>query len=188
MPSAITHAAVGAAAAYAFAPSGAPRRFGVLAVACAVFPDLDAISFFYRLPYHHFFSHREFLHSFFFGFILSFAVMAIFLCDDSRFSRRWFSFFGFFFLVTAGHGLLDALNSGGYGVALFLPFDNSRFSFPWTPFPISPIRIRSFFSPWGWSVVKSELLGIWLPCLILAVIIRRFRSASAGIKNRRAGV
>ncbi len=184
MPSAFTHAAVGAAAAWAFAPAGAPRNLGVLAVACSVFPDIDVIAFFYRLPYHHFFFHRGFLHSLFFALILSFAVMAIFFRNHRHFSGRSFSFFAFFFLLAASHGLLDALNSGGYGVSLFLPFDDSRYSFPWTPLPISPIGIRSFFSPWGWTVMKSEILWIWLPFLFFGLIFRwfRFRSTLAGSK------
>jgi len=182
MPSAITHAAVGATAAWAFAPSGAPRHLGVLAVVCSVLPDLDVISFFYRLPYHHLFFHRGFFHSLFFAFILSFAIVTIFFRDPQLLSRRSFSFFVFFFLLTACHGLLDALNSGGYGVALFLPFDDSRYSFPWTPLPISPIRVRSFLSPWGWTVLKSEILWIWLPFLVLALLFRWFRSTLAGSK------
>ena len=188
MPSAITHAAVGAAAAWAFAPSGAPRHWGALALACSILPDLDVISFFYRLPYHHLFFHRGFLHSLFFALILSLAIVTIFFRAPQPFSRRWVFFFVFFFLLTASHGLLDALNSGGYGVALFLPFDDSRYSFPWTPLPISPIRVRSFFSPWGWTVVKSELLWIWLPFLFLALFFRWVRSTLAGNKKRRAGL
>jgi inner membrane protein len=176
MPTAITHGIVGLTASLAFAPSGAARHFGVLAVACSVLPDLDVIAFFYRLPYPHFFFHRGFFHSLFFSLILSLAVTAIFFRDPNHFFRKSFSFFAFFFLLTASHGLLDALNTGGYGVALFLPFDDARYSFPWTPLPISPIRIRSFFSPWGWSVVRSELLWIWLPGLLLVLIIRRIRS------------
>jgi inner membrane protein len=188
MPSAITHAAVGAAAAWAFAPSGAPKYLGVLAVVCSVFPDIDVIAFFYRLPYPHFFFHRGFFHSLFFSLILSFAILTIFFHDPKQFSRRSFSFFVFFFLLTASHGLLDALNSGGYGVALFLPFDDSRYSFPWTPLPISSIGIRSFFSPWGWTVVKSELLWIWLPSLFLVLISRSVRSAFAGHEKKRVGL
>ena len=188
MPSAITHAAVGAGAAWAFAPSGAPRYLGVLAVACSVLPDLDVIAFFYRLPYHHFFFHRGFFHSLFFSLIVGLAIMTIFFRDQNHFPRRSFSFFVFFFLLTASHGLLDALNSGGYGVALFLPFDDSRYSFPWTPLPISPIRVRSFYSPWGWTVVKSELLWIWLPFLFLALFFRWVRSTLAAGKKRRAGL
>jgi inner membrane protein len=188
MPSAITHAAVGAMAAFAFPPARAPRHFGVLAVACAVLPDLDVISFFYRLPYHSFFSHRGFFHSLFFALILAFAVTALFFSGGKPFSRRTLPFFVFFFLVTASHGLLDALNSGGYGAALFLPFDPARYSFPWTPLPISPIRLRSFFSPWGWNVLKSEILWIWLPGLFLALILRRYRSAVSENGRRRSGL
>jgi inner membrane protein len=191
MPSAITHAAVGAMAAFATSPlasGGAPWRFGVLAVACSVFPDLDIISFFYRLPYHSFFSHRGIFHSLFFSLILSFAVTAVFFSAREPFFRRRFSLFVFFFLLTSSHGLLDALNGGGYGVALFLPFDDSRYSFPWTPIPISPLRIQSFLSPRGWAVIKSEILWVWLPSFVLASMFRLFYSGPAGIRKRAGGV
>ena len=186
MPSAITHAAVGAAAAWAFAPSSAPKYLGVLAVVCSVFPDIDVIAFFYRMPYHHFFSHRGFFHSLFFSLILSFAILTLFFRYRNPFPERSLPFFFFFLLLAASHGLLDALNSGGYGVALFLPFDDSRYSFPWTPLPISPIGIRSFFSPWGWTVVKSELLWVWLPSLFLVFISRGVHSALTGSGKKRA--
>jgi inner membrane protein len=175
-------------AAFAFAPAGTCRRFVPLAVVCAVLPDMDVISFFYRLPYHHFFSHRGFFHSLFFSLILSFAVAALFFPDRKSLSPKGVRLFGFFFLVTAGHGLLDALNSGGYGVGLFLPFDDSRYSFPWTPLPISPIRVRSFFSAWGWTVLKSEILWIWLPFLFLVFLFRWVRSPFAGNKKREAAL
>jgi inner membrane protein len=191
MPSAITHAAVGALAAFAGAPgapAGTPWRFGILAVACSVLPDLDVVSFYYRLPFHSFFSHRGFFHSLFFGLVLSLTVTAVFFRAPGASLRVRFRLFAFFFLLTASHPLLDALNSGGYGVALFLPFSEVRYSFPWTPLPISPIRIQSFFGPRGWAVLRSEILWVWLPAFCLALMLRRVFSTRAGSGKQAEGV
>jgi inner membrane protein len=52
---------------------------------------------------------------------------------------------------------------------------------PWRPLEVAPIGVRGFFSRWGWDVLMSELLWIWLPCVLVLVIvylIRKQRSAS----------
>ena len=76
----------------------------------------------------------------------------------------------------SSHGLLDALTQGGYGVALFSPFDAIRYNFPFTPIIISPINIKGFFSEWGLKVVLSELIWVILPLAIVtavSMLIRR---------------
>jgi inner membrane protein len=35
---------------------------------------------------------------------------------------------------------------------------------------VSPIGIWGFFSKWGLVVIKSELLWIWLPSFLIAVV------------------
>jgi len=54
-------------------------------------------------------------------------------------------------------------------------FKNKRFFFSWTPIKVSPIRVKAFFSKWGWSVFKSELLWIWLPFFMITVLARIIR-------------
>ncbi len=71
----------------------------------------------------------------------------------------------FFFLVTASHGFLDALTSGGLGIAFFSPFDTTRYFFPWTPVLVAPIGIGSFFNHRGFRVLISEFLWIWIPSI-----------------------
>ncbi len=73
----------------------------------------------------------------------------------------------FFFSVALSHPSLDALTNGGRGVALFWPFTNERFFFPWRPIEVSPIGIFKFFGPTGQEVVQSELLWIGLPTLLI---------------------
>ena len=80
-------------------------------------------------------------------------------------------------MVTASHGILDALTDGGLGIALLAPFDYDRYFFPWTPIVVSPIGIAGMFSKWGLEVMRSELVWIWLPCLFVVLMCALTRSA-----------
>lgn len=175
MPSAITHAAVAAAAGAAFAPKGVPPHFWYVAIACSIIPDADVISFSLGIPYGHFFGHRGFFHSPFFGLLLSIVIVSLFFRHTSPFSKLWWFYLLFFFLLTASHGILDAFTNGGSGIALLSPFDSHRYFSPWTPIIVSPISIRGFFSRWGWMVIKSEILWIWLPAFFMVFVIRAIR-------------
>ena len=176
MPSIISHAAVAAASGIAFAPHDVPARFWPLAIACSVIPDADVAAFAFGIPYHHYLGHRGFFHSLLFAFILSLFVTAVFFHSEKLFSARWFFYIIFFFLLTASHGILDAFTNGGLGIALFSPFSNERYFFPWTPIAVSPISIGAFLSQRGWFVLKSEFLWVWLPASLIAavsIIIRK---------------
>ena len=76
----------------------------------------------------------------------------------------------YFFILTASHGVLDALTSGGLGIALFAPFDNTRYFFPYTPIKVSPIGVAAFFSDWGKRVMISEILWVWLPAIFILIV------------------
>lgn len=76
----------------------------------------------------------------------------------------------YFFFATASHGVLDAMSNGGLGVAFFAPFDNTRYFFPFRPVEVSPLSIEAFFSTSGLAILWNELLWIWLPSLLLAVL------------------
>jgi inner membrane protein len=73
--------------------------------------------------------------------------------------------------------LLDALTTGGKGVAFFAPFDNTRYFFPWQVIKVSPIGVKNFFSDRGVAVLLSELKWIGIPLLISLFIlyIRKFK-------------
>jgi inner membrane protein len=175
MPTAFTHAAVALAANIALPSQNRRPRLAALAVVCAVVPDLDILGFFFGLPYGHLLAHRGFFHSPFFNFVVAFAIMGAYFRDVKTCSPRWFRLFLHLLFVGASHGLLDALTNGGLGVAFLAPFDSTRFFLPWTPIPVSPIRVRSFLSPWGWEVLKSELLWVWVPCFSAAWLARMVR-------------
>jgi hypothetical protein len=40
--------------------------------------------------------------------------------------------------------------------------------------------VYGFFSRWGWDVLMSELLWVWLPMAILLVIVSRIRAQRSG--------
>jgi len=176
MPSVFSHAAAEAAISLALAPKDTPCRFWPIAIATAVLPDADTALFYLRIPYSSVFSHRGFFHSPFLGLLVSIGLMLVFFRDLETFSLRWCVYFLLLWLVWTSHGLLDALTNGGRGVAFFSPFSSKRFFFPWTPIQVAPIRIKSFFTSWGLSVFKSELLWIWTPGLVLVLLSRLIRS------------
>ncbi len=175
MASIISHAAAGAALTIAFAPDNAPARTWPVAIATSVLPDADSLLYLFRVSHHPMLGHRGFFHSPFLGLMVSFLLTLLFFRDETVFSGRWFRYFLVFFLVWASHGVLDALTTGGWGVAFLSPFSSERYFFTWRPIRVSPMRMKSFFTPWGWSVVKNELVWIWLPGFILVFLSRLIR-------------
>jgi inner membrane protein len=162
MPTIISHGVVALALA---APFGRTLswRARVLGVICAMAPDVDVVSFRLGINYGDMLGHRGLSHSLLFAAALAFVAMwRLRLAErDTKPWRVWL----YLFLVTASHGLLDALTDGGLGVAFFAPFNNSRYFFPVTPIAVSPIG-AAFFSARGLAVMRSELLWIWVPSVL----------------------
>jgi len=169
LPSVISHAAVGLAAGITFAPQDVPKGFWSLSLICSVIPDADVIAFSFGIPYQHLFGHRGFFHSPFFGLSLSIFIVLIFFREIEMFSKQWFFYLIFFFLLSASHGILDAFTNGGLGIALLSPFDKTRYFFTWRPIMVSPIGVIPFFSKWGLAVIKSELFWVWLPSSLMVI-------------------
>ena len=181
MPSVISHAVVSVAAGMTFGPRNVPNHFWSLSFICSTISDLDSIAFSSGIPYSHFFGHRGFFRSPFFGLLLGLFFVFVFFQGTEPFSRGWFFCLIFFFLLAASHGFLDALTNGGLGVALWSPFDQTRYFLPWRPIAVSPMGVAPFFSRWGLAVIKSELLWVWLPCFVMVIvsaIIRRLPARS----------
>jgi inner membrane protein len=181
MASAFTHAAFALALGTAFRHPGPPARFWVVGVAFAALPDLDGIGFWLGVPYESEFGHRGFSHSLFFAALMASVGLLAFRGVADR-ARVWV----FLFLATASHGLLDAMTSGGGGVAFFAPFDNERYFFPWRPILVSPMSIRRFFSERGLRVLGTELVWIWIPgaAFALAAVAVRQRRGRAVSRDR----
>lgn len=132
-------------------------------VLCAEIPDSDVLGFLFGVPYGDLWGHRGITHSLLFAgvfaVVLSYGITGWIEQGHSRFSR-WL----YFFLVTASHGLSDAVTDGGLGVAFFAPFDATRYFLPFRPVVVSPLGVREFFSPIGARVLVSEMIWIWGPC------------------------
>lgn len=147
-------------------PSRAPGRMWVWGVLLALFPDVDALGYFYGVPYGHPWGHRGLTHSVMMAVLLACAVMA--------WERRRDPGIGvdrttlFLILAALSHGLLDAATNGGLGVGFWLPFESTRYFFPWRPIRVSPMG-GAFFGTRGWRVLLSEALWIGLPSLALCL-------------------
>lgn len=138
------------------------------AIGCAasVLPDVDSLGFAAGIPYGHTFGHRGFTHSIFFA-----AAVAL-LCVPfaQRLGAAPAATFGFVLASLASHGILDAMTTGGLGVAFFSPFSNGRYFLPWRFIHVSPIGVAPFLSSRGLEVLRSELLWIWTPAAVLALV------------------
>jgi inner membrane protein len=177
MASAISHAFAAVALGKVYTGRKMSWRFWSLAVASAVLPDADVVAFSFGIPYGSMFGHRGITHSLPFALCWAFLVVWCEFKHVVRFSRAWWGLLAFFFVVTASHGLLDALTNGGRGVAFFAPFSARRYFFPWHGIEVSPISIKQFLTEWGGAVLRSEAKYIWLPGALLwlaAWIFRKF--------------
>ena len=157
--------------AVALGPSRVPTALAMVGCAASVLPDIDSLGFAAGVPYGHPFGHRGFTHSLFFAT----AVALVCLPFARRLGASPFLTFAFVFVSIASHGLLDAMTSGGLGVAFWSPFSNERFFLPWRPILVSPIGVGPFLSSRGLRVLASELLWIWAPCGIVALLGSTFR-------------
>jgi inner membrane protein len=165
--SALSHAVVAAALGKIYSAQPMPWRFWGLSILCSVLPDADVIGFALGIDYDNMLGHRGLSHSVLFACGLGYGIVWCFFRDIARFSRAWWSLGLYFTVVTASHGVLDALTNGGLGIAFFAPFDPTRYFFAWRPVRVSPISVTAFFSRWGIRIVLSEMLYIWLPIGLL---------------------
>ncbi|MBL6446024.1 metal-dependent hydrolase [Fulvivirga sp. 29W222] len=172
MASAFGHALVAASLGTSYPSKFTTAKFFILGAVCSILPDADVISFKLGIPYEAFWGHRGFTHSFVFALIVGVVITILFYRHSMR-SPKALGYVFYFFLCTASHGILDALTSGGLGVAFFSPFDNSRYFFPWRPIKVSPIGIGNFFSKWGANVLLSETAWIGLPSAAFMLLTRK---------------
>lgn len=174
MPTALTHAYTALTLSSGFPGPRLPRRWLLLTMACAVVPDVDVIGFQFGVHYRDLLGHRGITHSLAFAAALSVLIAACAPLQDLPATRRR-TVALFLFLVTASHGLLDAMTNGGLGVAFFAPFSSGRYFLPFRPIQVSPISIGGFFTHRGVEVLQTELLWVWLPFLGFAMLMYLWR-------------
>ncbi len=174
MASAFSHIIIPIALKLAGRKNSIPWRLLFLGMFLSVAPDFDSIGFTFGIPYASQWGHRGFTHS------LVFALVIALLC--MRCSKLFLSssktVFLFSFLSMVSHSMLDALTNGGLGVAVFWPFDSERYFLPWRVIEVSPISVSRFFTEKGLSVLSSEFIYIWLPCLSVAGLLFLLRGRS----------
>lgn len=177
MASIFGHAFVSVALGKSFSKKRQTWKFFVLAIACAIIPDVDVLGFHYGVSYGSFWGHRGFTHSFVFALFLG--ILTTWLFYRKLFtSKKGLVLILFLFLCTASHSILDAMTTGGKGVAFFSPFNDTRYFFPWRPIKVSPIGIKNFFSSWGLKVILSELIWIGIPGTVYIIGILLFKKNS----------
>ncbi len=165
MPSVLSHPAVPLALTAAAGTRAIPPRLAAVACAASVLPDVDAIGYWAGVPYDSALGHRGFTHSLFFALVVAIAAAAVLSRRDVPAGLA----FGVVFVAAASHGILDAMTSGGRGVAFFSPFSDTRFFLPRRHIRVSPIGVAPFFSARGVAVLKSELTWIWAPAAAFAM-------------------
>ncbi len=146
-----------------------PRRALIISmgVLCSIFPDVDVLAFRFGIPYGHIWGHRGMTHSLFFGLIAGMGLAMMIHRRDTYKNRLGI----FYTLCFWSHGILDAMTTGGKGIAFFAPFEAKRYFLPWRMIKVSPLSVNHFFSEWGLKVMKSELYYIWGPSLVIAIIL-----------------
>jgi inner membrane protein len=186
VPTALSHAVVGAALA-PWAPRGLPAaRVAAALAASAVLPDLDVVGFALGIPYGHALGHRGITHSL--PFAAALGALAAGLAR-ARGPRPALALGALTFLACASHGLLDAATDGGRGVGLLLPFLGDRVFFDLRPIPVSPLEPEAFLGPRGARVLRAEIAALWLPALGVALVgaaLRRVRRRGGGAPQLRA--
>lgn len=168
MPTIFTHPAVPLALGLGLGNRLIPQRLLVAGMVASILPDLDVIAFKLHIAYASDLGHRGISHSLMFALLLALAGSAF----AKQFDGAKGKVFSFLFLATASHGVLDALTTGGLGVAFFWPFSSARYFLPEQVIKVSPIGTDHLLTERFLIVLQSELLWVWLPALLLFVGLR----------------
>ena len=164
MPTIMTHDAVPLALWCASERGRISPRLLAAGVVAAMLPDANVAAFALHIPYADAFGHRGASHS------LLFAMLTAALGAGAHRLLRADALQAAVFLLicTASHPLLDAMTSGGLGVALAWPWSDARWFAPWRPIRVSPFA-GNFFNTRGLTVLLSELRWVWLPLTVAAL-------------------
>jgi inner membrane protein len=183
MASIMSHAVVATTLGLAAGPHRPmPARYWVALAITAALPDADVVAFFAGVPYQHMLGHRGLTHSLPFAAVLA-ALLVRWLFGAGEWQRWWPRLWVVFFAGIASHGVLDAMTTGGNGVAFLAPLSASRWFFPWRPILVSPIGVSRFFTAYGLRVLQNEMVWLWLPSVLVALLAVRMRVAGEGPRD-----
>jgi inner membrane protein len=172
----IGHLAVGVSAARLYREDVPDQRASLASMlfwsALSFLPDADVIGFSLGIRYADEWGHRGASHSLMFAVVVGAAVGAV----APVFKRPAWRTAITAILVITSHPLLDTLTNGGLGIALYWPFDHTRYFAPWRPIPVSPIGL-GFFSPYGMFVALVEIV-VFSPLFWFGLTRRSFAPTS----------
>jgi inner membrane protein len=172
-----THAFVGLGLGNVLTRGHVRATFWILAALLPVVPDFDSFSF---RRYGDMLGHRGWTHSLTFALVLAALSAAIVF---RYLNMRFWTLTAIFFVITASHGVLDALTFGGYGIPFFWPFYNERFG-NWGPVRVPDIGFE-LPDPRRSQSIRGELLWVWVPMLAVVTLVAITRYFVS--KRRQAG-
>jgi inner membrane protein len=175
VPSAFSHALVGASLT-SFLPRRSRPVWAPLALAClAAAPDLDVVAFGLGIPYGHALGHRGLTHSVFFAAFVGAASLPFWRrAVPDRAGLGAILTFG----AVASHGFLDTFTDSGLGVGLLIPLDERRFFAPWRPILTSPLSASAFLSTRAVPILINETVWVGIPTALLLLVIATARRAA----------
>lgn len=174
--------AAGRAAAGARSPLGPMAAFGAL----ACLPDLDLLAFPLGIPYAATWGHRGALHS-----LAAAAVAGAMAFLSLRGSPQRLRLSLLAFGAFASHIALDAVTSGGLGVAALWPFSKARLFAPFSLLPVAPIGRALWSTARGRGVLAFEITAfapLWLYALWPRRRTQPPRARALSARSPRAGL
>lgn len=175
MSSMFGHAVAGLTLSAAFTRGRPPRRVCIVAMACALAPDLDWFTGVLPIGEGHSLAHRGLSHSLVAAALITAAAMLIAFRDRLGSPRIWLCMAA----ATLSHGLLDAWTFGGTGVAFLAPFSDVRYVAHWQPLFVSPIPLSGRLLAWLLLSLGTELVWVGLPGLAVFLLARRWDRRAA---------
>lgn len=173
MPSLFGHAVAGLAITAAFHRDKLPRRTWALAAFCAVAPDLDWFVSLGNIHRGHVLNHRGAAHSLFAAACIAAVVFLTCFRKEQRRGAVWLCLT----VAAMSHGLLDACTAGGVGVALFMPFSDTRWACIWQPGHVAPLPLNRAHTHFFLSSLLDEARWIGIPALAVGMCSRLLRVA-----------
>lgn len=179
MASAFGHALLGATLGKLLLPARPNWPYWILAAACAVLPDADVVGVKFGVAYASLWGHRGLTHSVLAAVVLATALVFLARLFRPRHQPAAGRLWRLLFLATMSHGVLDAMTTGGLGVAFLSPWEQQRYFFGFRPIQVSPIGVKRFAGAAAWRVLRSEAVWVGIPCLLLWLSQRILRPAQA---------